>query len=138
MRSRVRRPDLARRPLADTRGSPQVCVAASGRRIVRMYQLDTSAGPSEEDAMSRRTAVLALLHQSPMHGYELGKRLNSVLGSFRAFSYGSLYPCLKDLLVRGWIAEEPPPGGARLSSGRSKIVYRLTADGKERFQDLLA
>jgi DNA-binding PadR family transcriptional regulator len=85
-------------------------------------------------------AVLGLLHQSPMHGYELRKRLNSVLGSFRAFSYGSLYPCLKDLLGRGWIAEEPPvelaPG--RRSSGRSKIVYRLTAEGKEHFQDLLA
>ena len=30
-----------------------------------------------------------------MHGYELRKRLNALLGSFRAFSYGSLYPCLK-------------------------------------------
>jgi DNA-binding PadR family transcriptional regulator len=82
-------------------------------------------------------AVLGLLHQSPMHGYELRKRLNAVLGSFRAFSYGSLYPCLKDLLARGWIAEEPPPG-PRLAGGRSKIVYRLTAEGKERFQDMLA
>ena len=83
-------------------------------------------------------AVLGLLHQSPLHGYELRKRLNTVLGSFRAFSYGSLYPCLKDLLARGWIAEEPADPGARITGGRSKIVYRLTAEGKERFQDLLA
>jgi DNA-binding PadR family transcriptional regulator len=79
-------------------------------------------------------AVLGLLHGHPMHGYELRKRLNATLGSFRAFSYGSLYPCLKDLLGRGWIAEDDP----RATGGRSKIVYRLTAEGKEHFQDLLA
>ena len=91
-----------------------------------------------------------------MHGYELRKRLNALLGTFRAFGYGSLYPCLKELLAQGLIAEESPaearpagpsrPGGqarysgqARQRSGRrSKIVYRLTADGKERLQDLLA
>ncbi len=82
-------------------------------------------------------AVLGLLHRSPLHGYELRKRLNAVLGSFRAFSYGSLYPCLKDLLHAGLIAEDTtvsPVGGGR----RSKIVYKLTADGKEHFQELLA
>jgi DNA-binding PadR family transcriptional regulator len=107
-------------------------------------------------------AVLGLLHETPMHGYELRKRLNALLGTFRAFGYGSLYPCLKELLAQGLIAEESPaearpagpsrPGGqtrysgqakysgqARQRSGRrSKIVYRLTADGKERLQDLLA
>ena len=110
-------------------------------------------------------AVLGLLHETPLHGYELRKRLNSLLGTFRAWGYGSLYPCLKDLLAQGLIAEESPadadadadqasrtgqdrprpgqarprPGQARPRSGRrSKIVYRLTADGKERLQDLLA
>jgi DNA-binding PadR family transcriptional regulator len=103
-------------------------------------------------------AVLGLLHETPMHGYELRKRLNALLGAFRAFSYGSLYPCLKELLSRGLIAEEENEAGAvgRLSgqasavgrlSGqantpragrRSKIVYRLTAEGKERLQDLLS
>jgi DNA-binding PadR family transcriptional regulator len=61
-----------------------------------------------------------------------------VLGAFRAFGYGSLYPCLKQLLAEGLIAEEPPPGTARPVGRRSKIVYRLTADGKERLQELLA
>ena len=45
--------------------------------------------------------MLGLLHETPMHGYELRKRLNAVLGMFRAFSYGSLYPCLKELLAAG-------------------------------------
>jgi DNA-binding PadR family transcriptional regulator len=85
-------------------------------------------------------AVLGLLHETPMHGYELRKRLNAVLGAFRAFGYGSLYPCLKELLAQGMIAEEegPPATPMPLSGRRSKIVYRLTADGKERLQDLLS
>src|ERR1700683_2078575 len=83
-------------------------------------------------------AVLGLLHETPMHGYELRKRLNSVLGAFRAFGYGSLYPCLKDLTARGLIAEDAMPDPAKpLAGRRSKIVYRLTADGKEYLQDLL-
>jgi DNA-binding PadR family transcriptional regulator len=76
-----------------------------------------------------------------MHGYELRKRLNATLGAFRAFGYGSLYPCLKELLAHGLIAEEAPEttdGAAKPLSRRSKIVYRLTADGKERLQQLLA
>jgi len=88
--------------------------------------------------VSKRTdvlemAVLGLLHESPMHGYELRKRLNALLGSMRAFSYGSLYPCLKSLLHQGLITEESTQSTGR----RSKIVYRLTADGKEHFQELL-
>src|ERR1700722_11033048 len=84
-------------------------------------------------------AVLGLLHETPMHGYELRKRLNALLGAFRAFSYGTLYPCLKDLLAQGLIAEESEAGNQRALAGqRSKIVYRLTAEGKERLQDLLA
>ncbi len=84
-------------------------------------------------------AVLGLLHETPMHGYELSKRLNSVLGAFRAFGYGSLYPCLKDLTGRGLITDEARMADAAkpLAGRRSKIVYRLTADGKEYLQDLL-
>lgn len=84
-------------------------------------------------------AVLGLLHESPMHGYELRKRLNVVLGSFRAFSYGSLYPCLKDLVSRGWLTEDRPASEYGMEvSRRSKIVYKLTPLGEEGFQRLLS
>ena len=85
-------------------------------------------------------AVLGLLQESPLHGYELRKRLSTVLGSMRALSYGSLYPCLKQLLGAGLITEDTSseqsagPGSGR----RSKIVYKLTAEGKEHLQDLLS
>ena len=91
-------------------------------------------------------AVLGLLRESPLHGYELRKRLNALLGSFRAFSYGSLYPCLKSLVSAGLLVEDSPAAdetgtvstaGARTGK-RSRIVYRLTADGKEHLQELLA
>jgi len=83
-----------------------------------------------------------------MHGYELRKRLYTVLGAFRALSYGSLYPCLHELLAAGLIAEEHDETEPRTSPGttgtprsragrRSLKVYRLTADGKERLQELL-
>ncbi|WP_431043261.1 helix-turn-helix transcriptional regulator [Streptomyces sp. P1-3] len=98
--------------------------------------------------MSRRSgilefAVLGLLRESPMHGYELRKRLNTSLGVFRAFSYGSLYPCLKTLVANGWLVEEPGSApdealAATLAGRRAKIVYRLTAEGKERFEELLS
>ena len=74
-----------------------------------------------------------------MHGYELSKQLNMLLGTFRALSYGTLYPCLTKLYGEGLIAKEgdEPDGRSARAPGRSKIVYRLTAEGKERFQDLL-
>jgi len=95
-------------------------------------------------------AVLGVLHRTPMHGYELRKQITSVLGLFRALSYGSLYPCLHELQAAGLItaeqdetagpAEAGPAraGTARARSGhRSLKVYRLTADGKERLAELL-
>ncbi len=86
-------------------------------------------------------AILGILHETPMHGYELRKRLNSLLGALRAFGYGSLYPALKDLLGKGLIAQDAMPESATGlpldRPRRSKIVYRLTADGKERLNDLL-
>jgi DNA-binding PadR family transcriptional regulator len=86
------------------------------------------------------TAILGLLKESPLHGYELRKRLNLVLGSFRALSYGSLYPALKSLVTRGFIVgtESSDQLAPALSGRRSRIVYELTAEGKEHLQQLLA
>ena len=51
-------------------------------------------------------AILGLLQESPMHGYELRKELATKLGTIRAaISYGTLYPTLKRLQTAGWIGE---------------------------------
>ncbi|HET6299476.1 MAG TPA: PadR family transcriptional regulator [Kribbella sp.] len=74
-------------------------------------------------------AVLGLLHEAPMHGYELRKRVNAQFGWGRVLSFGSLYPCLKAMLRNGLIsADAGTPDGRR-----QKIVYTITADGKDHF-----
>ena len=98
-------------------------------------------------------AILGLLHESPMHGYELRKRLLALLGAIRAaFSYGSLYPTLKRMRQRGLIIEEAPVEGTAekgaavkggtekplLTGRRARKVYRLTPEGKEHFAQLMA
>lgn len=92
-------------------------------------------------------AILGILHESPMHGYELRKQLITKIGAFRAaISYGSLYPTLRRLQADGWITEGSPELSAAtatteipaMTSKRGRVVYKITAEGKERFQDLLA
>ena len=42
-------------------------------------------------------AVLGLLAEQPLHGYELKKRLSETLGPLWGISFGSLYPALRRL-----------------------------------------
>jgi DNA-binding PadR family transcriptional regulator len=81
--------------------------------------------------------VLGLLHGSPMHGYELRKQVNGVLGWSRLLSYGSLYPALKRMLRAGFIAEHVAAEPAAVSR-RQRIVYELTAAGNAQFTRLMA
>jgi DNA-binding PadR family transcriptional regulator len=76
-------------------------------------------------------AVLGLLQDSPLHGYELRKRLNLLLGWTRLLSYGSLYPALKRMLRAGLVTEvATAPAGV---SRRQRIVYQITPAGLEYF-----
>lgn len=78
-------------------------------------------------------AVLGLLKDSSMHGYELKKRLTDQLGHFGRFSYGSLYPTLKRLSAGGAIEVSSPAG----EPSRRKNVYRITPRGEALFTELL-
>ncbi len=75
-------------------------------------------------------AVLGLLQETPLHGYELRKRLNLLLGWTRLLSYGSLYPALKRMLRAGWITEVTATNAV---SRRQRIVYQITPAGIEFF-----
>lgn len=110
-------------------------------------------------------AVLGLLKESDLHGYELKKRLRDVLGPLSSVSFGSLYPALARLeragLVKAVEAREVPSfpltgsftgeaaafrttllgsTGRRLAARgpRGKKVYGLTEAGGSRLQELLA
>jgi len=48
-------------------------------------------------------AILGLLKEQSLHGYELKKRLSDTLGPFSGASFGSLYPALRRLELAGAI-----------------------------------
>lgn len=106
-------------------------------------------------------AILGLLKEQELHGYELKKRLAETLGSFSSVSFGSLYPALARLEAAGAVKAveaNPGPAGppipmtgslggeaaafrARRSTprgGRSKKVYGITERGEQLFEELLA
>ncbi len=84
-------------------------------------------------------AILGLLQDSPLHGYELRKRLTSMLGTFTAVSFGALYPALQKLTDAGFIAEEQQrnAAGPALSGKRARITYSLTDKGTAHLAELL-
>ena len=106
-------------------------------------------------------AVLGLLKEQPLHGYELKKRLGETLGFLWGVSYGSLYPALRRLERDGAIeiVLEPAPavrvpptgsltgdlaaarraGAARRAKAnrRTRKAYRITDRGEQLFTELL-
>jgi DNA-binding PadR family transcriptional regulator len=104
-------------------------------------------------------AVLGLLAEQPLHGYELKKRLSETLGPLWGISFGSLYPALRRLERDGSIVQTEavetataafvPTGSldgdlaaARLRrrprpSRRTKKAYTITDAGREAFNRLL-
>jgi DNA-binding PadR family transcriptional regulator len=110
-------------------------------------------------------AILGVLKDSDLHGYELKKRLTELLGPFSTVSFGSLYPALARLEAAGAVKgveanDVAPPAapmtgslGAELATfrslrgsvrprggrnGRARKVYGITNRGHELFAELLA
>ena len=105
-------------------------------------------------------AILGLLSEQAMHGYEIRKRLRDELGLLSNVSFGSLYPALGRLERSGAVetAEDPRFGAAptpmtgslsgeraafraRRSGAalgrRGRKVYRITDEGRRQFAELL-
>ena len=79
-------------------------------------------------------AVLGLLKERSMHGYQLKKSLSETLGPFWQVSYGALYPALKRLSTQGAVEQVFP----KTQVGRRRNVYRITDQGEEVFAELLS
>ena len=94
-------------------------------------------------AGSLEVAVLGLLKDRPMHGYELRKQLGARIGPLWQVSWGSLYPALRRLARRGAVESHVEQRrstrstGTGLGSGRRKTVYRITPSGEVLFRQLL-
>ena len=113
-------------------GLPHVISAGDGARSGYIGTMHLMARRGETIEL----AVLGLLHEGPLHGYELRKRLNLILGWGRLLSYGSLYPALKKMLRERLITEVdsvPAP-----VTGRPRIVYRVTEAGATEFHRLMS
>ncbi|MBW3594126.1 MAG: PadR family transcriptional regulator [Actinobacteria bacterium] len=99
-------------------------------------------------------AVLGLLKERAMHGYELRKQLGTMLGPFWQVSWGSLYPALRRLAKAGAIDKDEQPVPKRpakrvlaktsktsktskATSGRRKTVYKITPYGDRMFTEML-
>lgn len=75
-------------------------------------------------------AILGILTDGPLHGYELKRVLSDSEHGFWTVSFGSLYPALRRLEKQGFVSVSTD-GGAR------RKVYQLTPEGKAHFQELL-
>lgn len=94
-------------------------------------------------------AILGLLTEEPLHGYELKKQLAETLGLASGVSFGSLYPALGRLESAGAVTVASVAGGEAAASGssaapgaprgkRARKVYEITATGRALFEELLA
>jgi DNA-binding PadR family transcriptional regulator len=64
---------------------------------------------------SAELAVLAILEQQPLHGYEIARRIEQETDGALRFTLASLYPLLYRMEKRGWTkaAWETTPAGVR-------------------------
>jgi len=110
-------------------------------------------------------AILGLLEERDLHGYEIRRQLREHLGLLANVSFGSIYPALARLEKSGAVvatggggdaggaAAPPAPPTGSLSgelavlrsrrhsparARRGRKVYRITDTGRQRFAELLA
>jgi PadR family transcriptional regulator PadR len=83
---------------------------------------------------SAELAVLTLLAQHPLHGYEIAKRIEEQTGGVLRFDMASLYPMLYRFERKAWVKAE----WQTMPNGRRRRCYRLTASGRKQLVPLRA
>jgi len=71
--------------------------------------------------------VLRTLLAAPLHGYGIAKSIRSTSNEALDIEFGSLYPALKRLEAKGWIAS----GWEMSEHNRRAKFYKLTAAGRK-------
>ena len=74
--------------------------------------------------------VLRTLLFGPLHGYAIASAIRDNSGEALNIEFGSLYPALKRLEIKGWISAKWETS----EHNRRARVYRLTAAGRKRLQ----
>ena len=92
-------------------------------------------GPKKVSSQIKRgsaeLAVLALLAEATLHGYEIAKRIEQQTGGVLRFDVTSLYPVLYTMERRGWIG-----GTWEEANGRRRRYYRITPKGRRHLAPL--
>lgn len=83
--------------------------------------------------MSLKFAVVGLLADCPMHGYELKRALSPALPRGRRVNDGILYPLLGKMEKEGLIRKTVKPG----DGAPNRHVFRPTAKGRRVFREWL-
>jgi PadR family transcriptional regulator PadR len=81
---------------------------------------------------SAELAILALLAEQSLYGFEISKQIEERTEGALHFTLASLYPMLYDLEKRGWIKGRWEANAA----GRDRRYYGLTAAGKKELEPL--
>jgi PadR family transcriptional regulator, regulatory protein PadR len=81
---------------------------------------------------SAELAILSLLEDRPLHGYEIAKRIDRDTHGALRFTLASLYPLLYRLEARGWLRAT----WGETPAGRARRYYRLTAAGRKKLAPL--
>ncbi|MEC9367390.1 MAG: PadR family transcriptional regulator [Pseudomonadota bacterium] len=73
--------------------------------------------------------ILCVLHQRPMHGYEIAGAVAAATNGCCSPTEGTIYPSLRDFEDGGYVTSQ-----SEVVSGRERKVYTLTDKGREAFR----
>ncbi|GAA2960064.1 MULTISPECIES: PadR family transcriptional regulator [Streptomycetaceae] len=79
-------------------------------------------------------SILGFLYDTPLHGYELRKRITALTGHVKPVAESTLYPAIKRLEKAGLLARETQPG----STAAPRHVLTLTGKGRTELRRRLA
>jgi len=79
-------------------------------------------------------AILSVLEQGPLHGYQIGRRIAEESGGALQFTLAALYPLLYRMERRGWLRAEWQTG----ESGKRRRCYQLTPRGRKMLKPMRA
>ena len=73
--------------------------------------------------------ILRVLHDKPMHGYEIARAVDTITKGCCSPTEGTIYPVLREFETGGYLTS-----AAETVSGRTRKVYTLTDKGRTAFK----
>ena len=77
--------------------------------------------------------ILGLLAHEELSGYDIKKKIDSMIRYFWEVGYGQIYPTLKTLEAEGMITKK----SAGSSKGPEKYLYHITDEGRDALKEWL-